>query len=670
MKVKILRKGWLEKIEVNDPKPVIDLGYRAEETIEPPITTFNEEILYVEKKDEHLVVTKNLDIKEHIVGLGEKAFHIDRRRTRVSMWNYDAYGYRLYSDPLYVSIPFFISIKNGKAVGYFVNSASRVNFDVGIKEYNKLLIDIPEESVEIYVIDGPKVQDVIEKFTEIVGRPYMLPKWALGFQVCRYSYYPQDNVIEIVKEYLKEGIKVSALYLDIDYMDNYKIFTWSAQNFPDIKNLVKQLHDTGVKIITIVDPGIRLQEDYEVFKDFLGTYVKTKDGEIYIARLWPGNCAFPDFLNKKARDKWSSWIKKWIEEYNIDGIWLDMNEPAVFTQSRTFEENAVHVLDDGRKIKHSYVHNVYAYFEAMATYEGFKSTGKEPFILSRAGFAGIQKFAANWTGDNTASDEDLRLQMVLLQSLSISGQPLVGFDIGGFIGYTNPELLVKYYKVGLFNPIFRTHKSREGNDIEVFRLPKPYKDKIKALIDIREEFLPYLYSLVYEAHKLGHPVLRPLFYEFQNDETTYYVEDEVMVGGSILYSPLTRNIYLPEGRWSTFYGKRELNGERYVEVDVVEDPVILIRYNSIIPLAHKLIIYGEKASFLIYDEREEITVTWDNNKLRFTKPYSLNEVEVRGKSFYKAIVNGEIQYNVQQEKSGIVTLKGLESRKIHEIEFS
>jgi alpha-glucosidase len=534
------------------------------------------ESLATQRQTESMIIEKELFNDEHILGFGEKAFELDRRRLSLKMWNTDTYGYQWHTDPLYVSIPFFISTRKGVAKGYFVDSTSKVLFDTGISEYDKITISIPFGSTTFYTINGPKIEQVVENYAKLTGLPFKIPEWALGHHVSRYSYYPEKKVLEIAQEYRRHGIPVSCIYLDIDYMKDRKMFTWDKNRFPNPKKMIDKIHSMGVKVVAILDPGIKLDQNFDVFNDGIGTFCETPNGELYVGRVWPGECVFPDFLNQKARSFWSKQLEKFVSESGLDGIWLDMNEPSIFNESKTFDESILHTLDDDSKVSHSLVHNAYAYFQAKATFESLyklrKREGEEEavFILTRAGCAGIQKFAAIWSGDNTSSWRNMRLQIPLLLNLSISGVPFVGCDIGGFIGNSSPELLTRFYQMAAFFPIFRNHKSKEGNDQEPFRLAQNYQNRIKEAILLRYSFLPYLSELALEAHELGHPIIRPLLYEFQDDENTYSVDDQYMVGKHLLYAPIVekgkehRELYLPEGEWVEWKTKTTFGGNQWI----------------------------------------------------------------------------------------------------------
>jgi len=647
--IKIYENQGIYKVLVNDPFPPIDFPFEGKESnkmlSEMGLSIVND------NQQQEVIIEKPLDLKEHILGLGEKAFELDRKRGRYLMFNVDAGAYKRYQDPLYVNIPFFISVKEGKATGYFFNSASKVVFDIGLEEYDKVKVIIPEDSVEFFVFEGPKIEDVLEKYTKVTGNPFLPPMWAFGYLISRYSYYPQDKVLELVDLMQKDGFRVTGIFLDIHFMDFYKLFTWHPKRFPDPKKLINELHKRGVKLVTIVDHSVRADQNYQVFISGLGKYCELDTGELFVGNLWPGPSVFPDFFREDTREWWSNLIADWLSQ-GVDGIWLDMNEPTDFSTVRKYEEvyseagikfdedrkllgfppNVVHWLR-GRKVYHEKVRNAYPLYQAMATFEGFKKVGKnnEVFILSRSGYAGIQKYAFVWTGDNTPSWEDLKLQLQLLLGLSVSGVPYVGCDIGGFQGRefdevdNSLELLVRYYYVALFTPFFRSHKATNGIDTEPVFLPMYYKERIRRAINTRYKFLPYLYSLAVEASEKGHLIIRPLFYEFPEDDM-FKIEDEYMVGKFILYAPLverenTRTVILPKGKWYDYWSDKTVEGV----VKSTDELPIYVREGSVIPLdGDEWFVLGN-SSFTRYDG---VTVTSTEHKITFSRETYLSSITI------------------------------------------
>lgn len=603
------------RVLINDPRPIVDFGFRPSGVVkEVEVSEFSDVFfghrVTVTSDEGGLIVKKDLGLREHVLGLGEKAFELDRRRVRVRMWNFDASAptpYGWYSDPLYASIPFFISVRNGEATGFFINSPAELIFDIGLSKYDEVRVRVPHNDLEMYVIEGPSIEKVIERYIDVTGKPLDPPDWALELHMSRCcGYEPQDVVVAMVDEMSKTGVRPGAVYLDLQYMDRNKIFTWSRERFPNPRELVDQLHKRGVRLVTIVDHGVKLDQGYEVFVSGLGKFCERPNGELFIGRMWPGTCVFPDFFNRETRDWWAGLIERWVREYGVDGIWLDMNEPTVTDSSKlwSFDRDVLHRLDDGRRVRHELARNAYPYFEAMATYEGLRRAGVDkPFILSRAGYAGIQKYAFLWSGDNTPSMDDVLLQMQLVESMGLSGIPFFGCDIGGFIGrddlrrykpYVDQgEILVKYFRAALFFPFFRVHTS-SNPDREPYMLRPDLAEEVKRIVDLRNLFMPYILALAMEAHETGHPIVRPLVYEFQDDETAYYIIDEYMVGRGLLYAPQiygeSRRLYLPRGRWVDFWGCMEYEGPRWVSTS--QEYPIFIRENSIIPTRDDLRIYG------------------------------------------------------------------------------
>jgi len=599
MQVRLQKAGQMIRLLVNDPKPVVKFPFTPESDEEisqgQHLNVLGYEISFFSTPAK-LSMSLKMELNDHFFGLGEKAFPLDRKRTKSTMMNQDASGLRRYtwgSDPLYVSIPFFIALRDGNATGFFVNSTSALNFDFGIARYDEVRVEVPGESAEVFLLEGPSMEQVVERYAILTGRPLDPPAWALGYQASRYSYFPQDAVVEVAKRHLESEVPLDAIYLDLDYMDERKIFTW-GKDFPDPRQMIEKLHSMGTHLVTIVDHGIKLDQNYPLFASGLGKFVETSDGEIFVDRLWPGNCAYPDFFRKEARDWWSSLVKSWTS-WGVDGIWLDMNEPTVLDRNTLlrFPENAYHVLDDGRRMSHYQVRNAYPLFQAMATYQALREVQDKPFVLSRAGYSGIQSYAFVWTGDNVSGEEDIQLQLQLIESLGLSGLPFAGCDLGGFIGRSSPDVVLKYYRAALFFPLYRNHKEREGNDQEPYALPNG--QDIKRAIDMRRYFMPYMLALAREAHLTGHPVVRPLVYEFQRDSNTYLMHDEYMVGKSLLYAPQIygesgRDIYVPEGRWASWWTGDVITGPKNIK-SAQEFPLFL-REGGAVPTSQEVRFFG------------------------------------------------------------------------------
>jgi alpha-glucosidase len=306
MKIEIEERDGIYKVIVNDPLTPVDFGFKGVKSSKS-LSDFS---LNVSEEGDYLLIEKPLGLREHVFGLGEKAVELDRRRKRYVMWNLDAGAYQKFQDPLYVNIPFMITLLDGKATGYFINSASKLIFDIGFEDYAKIKIKVPENGVEFYVFEGPSIEEVIERYVEVTGKPFLPPEWAFGYMISRYSYYPQDKIVGLVDLLQKEGIKVTGVFLDIDYMDSFKLFTWHKDRFYDPKKFINELHSRGVKIITIVDHSVRVDQNYEVFSSGLGKYCETDKGDLFVGKLWAGNCVYPDFFREETREWWSNLVSE------------------------------------------------------------------------------------------------------------------------------------------------------------------------------------------------------------------------------------------------------------------------------------------------------------------------------------------------------------------------
>jgi len=651
-----------------------------------------EAMLRITVEDGVTRIWKELDVREHVLGLGERAMPIDRRRTVAVMFNFDAYAHLPFMDPLYVAIPLAVFVRRGRAFGLLVNSPAYSVFDVGFREYNAVNIEV-EDRPEVYIIFGPTPMEVLETYSDITGKPFLPPRWALGYQISRFSYEPQGAVLEVVDAVLGE-VPLDAVYLDLDHMDGRRIFTWDRRKFPDPHGLVSELHERGVKVVPILDPYVKAEPGYRVFEEGLRHLLTTENNEIYLVKGWPGASALPDFLNKKAREWWAKLVEEYVREYDVDGLWIDMNEPTnmdgdlLFTGGwaelrkavalglkpgplnkadllRKTAAGAVHRLDDGRLVRHEKVHNAYAYFEAMATYEGMLRAGKRPFVLSRAGYAGIQRYAAVWTGDVVASWEGLRAALMAVLGLAASGVHMAGSDVGGFAGYSDPELVVRWYQASALFPFFRAHKGREGNDVEIFALPARYREAVAAAVRLRYKLLPYLWHLAWEAHLTGRPILRPLPLEFPEDEDAYGVDDEYLVGPYILVAPHLspngrRSVYIPSGVWMDYWSGVVQLGPSWIEASA--DLPIYIRRDSAILGDGFLMIYGE-GSWRIYhgegDKPLQLEVKASGNVVELSGDLvELDELILLGSRYSEAEVDGVVRPGVGEAAGTRVEVGG------------
>jgi len=605
------------RISINNYEPVVKYSFENENPLTEMPSILKTNQFEVNSSDNKIKISIKLDVTAHILGLGERAFGIDRKRRRLISVNTDPGGYTRGKDPIYLPIPFFLQITDGKGFGVFVNHPGEVIFDFGIDTYDRSIIEIEDCAAEIFVFKSDQVDKVVQSYFALTGKPILPPKWAIGHSISRYTYYPSETVIDVLKKY-SNTVRVDAIYLDIHYMDDYKLFTWNKERFGDGRAIIESIHNLGAKVITIIDPSIKSDQNYKVYRDGIGHYMETANGEIYHGNMWPGDSVFPDFLNEGGREFWKKHIKEWIAT-GVDGIWLDMNEPTILTESHLIEYESIHHTDNGKPIQHGKVRNAYPYFQAMATFEAMKEVDSLPFILSRSGYSGIQKYAAIWTGDNNSSWDDLKLQISLVTSLSISGIPVVGCDLGGFFSDSDPEMLSAYYRMALFFPLYRNHKTINGNDQEIFLMPSKYREDIIETVRLRYDFLDYIYSILYNSHIDGIPTVTPLAYNFPGDNDSFYVEDQYMVGQSLLYAPTiskgktTREVYLPAGKWINFWSEKAEFGPKYIESS--EKYPIFMRENSCCIYQKNIVVFG-KGTFRLYIDSKEVIVQSDGKNIR------------------------------------------------------
>lgn len=538
---------------------------------------------------------------EAFYGLGEKTRGLNKRGNMYTMWNSDIPGYSPTQDPLYQSHPFFLSQHQGRGFGiYFDNSyRSQFNFGAGTDQFFSFGADDGE--MDYYFMYGPGFKKVLERYGELVGKMPLPPKWSLGYQQCRWSYYPESEVMTLAHTFRNKEIPCDVIYLDIHYMDGYRVFTWDQNRFPQPKQMLDNLKDMGFKIAVIIDPGIKVDPKYQVYQDGIaGDHFCTyPDGSLYQGQVWPGWCHFPDFSKKSTRD-WFGSLYQGIIDDGVAGFWNDMNEPA--TWGGTFPD-IVQFDDEGRGADHLKMHNLYGSQMVQATYDGVKKlkSDQRPFVLTRAGFAGVQRYSAVWTGDNVSSWEHLKLAINMCLGLSLSGINFCGADVGGFMGTPTPELFTRWIQLGVFTPLFRAHTHYGSPDQEPWSFGDDYEAINKKFIRLRYELLPYLYNAFYRSSIDNSPIMRPLVYDYQNDPRTAWMDDQFLFGDDFLVAPVyqpnqtARKVYFPEGEWFDFWTDEKIVGPAEKLVDAPLDKIpIFVKAGAIVPMQEPMNFVDEK----------------------------------------------------------------------------
>ncbi|GAA4791095.1 glycoside hydrolase family 31 protein [Olivibacter ginsenosidimutans] len=539
----------------------------------------------------YVYCTKVAEDQEAFYGLGDKPTHLNLRGKRLTNWNSDTYSFAFDQDPLYRSIPFYIGLSSGEAYGIFFDNTFKTYFDFGAEVHDRTSFWSEGGELQYYYIHGPHMMDVVKRYHSITGTHYLPPLWALGYHQCRWSYYPESKVYELAKGFRSRQIPCDAIYLDIDYMDGYRCFTWNKHYFPDPKKMIKTLADDGFKTVVIIDPGIKVDDNYWVFKEGKENKYFCRRGDDYFmeGHVWPGRCQFPDFTNPEAR-KWWSGLFKGLVDAGVAGVWNDMNEPAVFGRG-TFPNDVRHNYD-GYRGSHRKAHNVYGMQMVRATYDGLKKLnhGKRPFTITRAAYAGTQRYSSVWTGDNVATWEHLRLGVLQLQRLSVSGMSFCGTDIGGFSGEPDGELFTRWIQFGVFSPFMRAHSAGDTREREPWSFGPEFEAINKKFIELRYKLLPYIYSVFWEQARYGFPILRPVTMLEQELESNIPREEEFSFGDKILVSPVvnpgqtSKRVYLPKGYWYDYWDQCFHLGGEEVEVATPLDRMpIFIKAGAVIP---------------------------------------------------------------------------------------
>jgi alpha-glucosidase len=582
------------------------------------------EMMFDPKAGTFVAAAKKLGFDEHFYGLGEKAARLDKRRNSFVNWNSDTPGYTEGKDPIYQTIPFYTGLQNGTAYGIFFDNSYRSYFDFGKSSQRRVWFGAEGGELNYYFFYGPSIKKVLNRYADLTGHMPLPPLWALGNQQSRWSYYPDKMVEEVVSEYRKRDLPLDVIHLDIDYMQEYRVFTWDRERFQNPKTLSAELGKQGVKLIAIVDPGVKYQpsakgagqitsitpelesqqQRYYVLDAGLekNYFQRRRNGDLFIPKVWPGDSVFVDYTLPAAREWWGSLHRAYTDN-GVVGIWNDMNEPADFVDQTGKNQIDVVSYDQGEKSTHAKNRNVFALLMARATYEGLERLrpNQRPYVITRAGYAGIQRYSTMWTGDTNSTWEALQLNIPMFTTLGLSGEPFVGSDVGGFIGRANGELLVRAYQVSFLAPFCRNHKVIDGYDQEPWRFGKYYEDIIRKYLKLRYELLPFLYTTLEEAHRAGVPLFRPLVLNYQDDPNTYNLDDEFMIGDDLLVAPIVkpdvtrRLVYLPKGVWYDYWTNKKYEGGTMIAFGApLETVPMFVRAGAIIPMGPAMKYVGEK----------------------------------------------------------------------------
>ena len=584
--------------------------YRGERTTKAKVSWMSLEMLeaeghdisgYLEKACRYQLV-KKLDEGDDFYGLGDKSGFLNKKYYEYENWNSDLpQAHNEDFKALYKSIPFLMCLKkDGEAYGVFYDNTFRSNINLGKENTEYFFYTAEEGNLDFYFMTGDSLVDVVGSYTYLTGTTPLPQLFTLGYQQSRWGYESADDINFVVDNYREANIPLDVIHLDIDYMDNFKVFTWNEKNYGKPGELFDRIKGLGVKPVCIIDPGTKVEKGYSIDDEGVANdyFAKDKDGEVYVNAVWPGDSHFPDFGKAEVRNWWAN-NHKVLTDLGVGGIWNDMNEPASFHGELPAD---VVFHDEDRVTNHAEIHNVYGHNMCRATFQGLKEqTGKRPFVITRACYSGSQKYTTVWTGDNQSLWHHLQMVIPQLCNLGMSGFTFCGTDIGGFGADCTPELLCRWIQAAMFSPLFRNHAAKGTKDQEPWRFSKEVVDINRKYIELRYKFLPYIYDLFYKGEKTGLPVMRPLVLHYPNDPEVRNMNNEFLAGENILVAPVLeqgatkRMVYLPEGTWYDYWTGEKFEGRQYILKDAPIDVCpMYIKAGSVIPTYEVVQYVGEK----------------------------------------------------------------------------
>lgn len=572
---------------------------------------------------------------ERFIGLGEKTGNLDRRGNGYTNWNTDAFGYSTNEDPIYSTIPFYVGIHDNMNYGIFFDNTYQSDFNFGASNNRFSSFGARGGEMNYYFIYHKRLADIITSYTSLTGRMKLPPLWSLGYQQNRYSYYPETEVMRIAQTLREKKIPADGITLDIHYMDKYQLFTWNKERFPNPLKMTNKLKEMGFRTTVIVDPGIKVEKGAPALERGLkeDVFIKYPDGQNYTGQVWPGWCYFTDFTSEKGRAWWRKEVK-FFADNGISGIWNDMNEIATWGQK--MPSNVLFDYD-GFKATNLQAHNVYGMQMARSSCEGARLASTErPFVLTRAGYAGLQRYSAIWTGDNRSEDNHMIAGVRLLMSLGISGVPFTGMDVGGFTGNASSNLFSRWMQIGAFSPYFRNHTAINTKSSEPWTYGEEVLEVSRNYVNLRYRLLPYLYSTFYEATQNGLPVVRTLAIDYTYDNKIYddAFQNQYLFGKSMMIAPFESGkeygkVYFPQGKWYNLYNDNTESGssEKVISLSLQKLPVY-VKESSIIPVQSLIqstnekptdtltvhVYNGDAANSFVYYEDDGISFNYEKGE--------------------------------------------------------
>lgn len=608
LKVEVRDQGLMNFYKADGTLLLAD--YEGERTFRNDMSELMIKLLESEGHDTSTIGARNYPVQTvkvlpkdmNFYGLGDKTGFLNKREYEYENWNSDIpqahnEDYRA----LYKSIPFLIGLTQQSVFGLFFDNTFHSYINLGKESSDYFYYGADGGNLDYYFLGGESMPEIIKNYTYLTGTTPLPQLWTLGYQQSRWGYACREDFEELMERFREDRIPCDALHFDIEYMDGYRVFTWNEKDYGQPGAIWKTITEKGYKPVCIIDPGTKKDDQYFMDQEGMekGYYATdAKTGEVYVNEVWPGESHYPDFGRSEVRKWWAS-KHKILTDWGAQGVWDDMNEPASFKGELPLD---VVFHEEDRVAEHREMHNVYGHYMARATHEGLKqANGKRPFVITRACYAGTQKYSTVWTGDNQSLWSHLQMVIPQLCNLGMSGFAFAGTDIGGFGAHTNPELLTRWIEAAMFSPLFRNHSANGTRHQEPWCFGKETEDIYRKYVELRYQFLPYIYDLFYEGEKTGLPIMRPLVLHYEKDIETHNLNGEFLVGEKLLVAPVLEQgatkklVYLPEGEWYDFWTHEKFEGKKYYMVDApIDHCPMYVKAGSIIPMYEVVQFVGER----------------------------------------------------------------------------
>jgi len=573
----------------------------------------------------------DLDDKDIVYGLGEQIRGMNKRGWSYTSWNSDNPHHHEDTHSLYGSHN-FILIDGKNLFGAFFDYPGKITFDIGYTKKNIMHIFADKNDMDVYIITGNSKKDIVSQFRKAIGQSYVAPFWAFGYGQSRWGYMTEDDVTNVAREYEKLGTPLDSIYLDIDYMQDYKDFTVNPERFSDLEKLSKTMKEQGIHLVPIIDAGVKIEQGYDVYEEGVANnyFCKTQDGKDFTGAVWPGKVHFPDFLQPQTR-AWFGEKYSQLTKLGIDGFWNDMNEPAIFYTEENLND-AIDKVDslrgkniglsdyfsimgtvqglgnnpkdydsfyhniNGQMVKHSDIHNLYGMNMTRAANEALckLEPSKRTLFFSRSSYIGAHRYGGIWQGDNLSWWSHILQGMQQLPALNMAGFIYIGSDTGGFGADTTEDLMLRWLQFSIFTPLFRNHSCMGTREQELYKFNSAAA--MTEMVKIRYSLIPYLYSEYLKAVLNNDMMFKPLSFDF-DDEDSKDVEDQLLIGNELMIAPIYkqnangRYVYLPEemmlvkmSKYNDFETKILPEGHHHIKA-TLNELVFFIRKNKTIPFA-------------------------------------------------------------------------------------